>query len=338
MTKVRIIALAVTILALSAIMLPGMASPTQAQEVITPGTPVTGTLSGSSASYSVDATAGSLLIMSVESDAFDATVAIKDGSGTELADDDDSGEGSNPVLAYVVQADGSFEVVVDGWSDPNGEFTLNVESITPTMVDIGGTVNLAPEGRPNVYAVFAGTADSVVDVRASSTGEDDLRMNLVGVNAAEIESDDDDGPGRDPLLRRVVLPADGLYLVTASAIFEDIPTANVDVTVEATERLFIDATPQDLTLSDDDLGTEVYTFEATAGTTYRAIVTSANNTGIALEILDSDAFFTPDMESGNALRVTWDFRSDVSGLLRLVVHPSFFSDGDVYKISVETVE
>jgi hypothetical protein len=136
----------------------------------------------------------------------------------------------------------------------------------------------------------------------------------------------------------VVLPADGLYLIKANAIFDDIPTANVDISVEATERLFIDATPQGLSLSDDGLGTEVYTFEATAGSTYRTVVTSVNGSGIRLEMLDTDAFFTPDLDAGDAVRVSWDYRATVNGMFRLVVHPSFFSDGDEYQISVEIIE
>jgi hypothetical protein len=75
--------------------------------------------------------------------------------GSDLASDDDGGEGSNSLLAYVAQADESLQVIVDGWSDPSGEFTLNVEVIDPTNVEVGGTVNLAPEGHPNVYTVFS---------------------------------------------------------------------------------------------------------------------------------------------------------------------------------------
>ena len=314
-------------------------APAQAQGgSLTPGTPTTGTLAGSEATYTLDAAAGQLLLISVESDAFDSTVALKDASGADLASDDDGGQNGNALLAYVAQADGGFQVVVNGWSDPNGDYTLTAEVIDPTVVQMGGTVSLAPEGRSSVYTVFAGTADSVVNVWANTAGEDDIRVELIGVDANLIESDDDDGPGRNALLRRVVLPADGLYLVAASAIFEDIPTANVDVTVEATERLFLDAAPQGLTLSDDDLGTEVYTFEAAVGTTYRITVTSANATGVSLDLFDTGEFFDPDIESGSATRITWDYLATASGLFRVNVHPSFFSDGDTYQISVEVVQ
>lgn len=339
MTKIRIVFLYASLLIVAGILLASQLGSVQAQgEAITPGTPIAGVLSGSEMGFTLDASAGQLMIVSLEADAFDATLTVQDASGVELASDDDGGEGSNSLLAYVAQADGGFQIIVSGWGDASGDFTLSAEVIDPAVVEIGGTASLAPEGRPNVYAVFSGTVDSVVDVRATSLGDDDLRISLVGVDGLEIESDDDDGPGRNPLVRRVVLPADGLYLISASAIFDEIPTANVDVTVEATERLFIDATPQDLSLSDDDLGTEVYTFEAAVGTTYRIIVTSANGTGISLDLLDTDAFFTPDVDAGDATRVSWDYLATVSGLFRLDVHPSFFSDGDVYQISVEVVQ
>lgn len=309
-----------------------------AQGGLTPNEPVTGTLSGEPASYTIDLAAGQLLIASLESDAFDATLAIQDTNGTELARNDDGGEGTNSLLALVAQADGTYTLVVDAWGDASGDYTLTPNVVTPEQVEVGGSLSLAANGAEPLYAVFAGTADSVVNVYATSQGEDDTQISLYGVDAREIESDDDDGPGTIPYLRRVVLPADGLYLIEVRETFDYELTADVDVTVEATEQLYVDATPQAVVLNDDALGTEVYTFDATAGTVYRITVTSALGTGVSLELLDTGDFFEPDFETGNAVRVTWDYQATMDGTFRLVVHPAFFSDGDEYQISLEIVE
>ncbi|MBI5960152.1 MAG: hypothetical protein HY866_15535, partial [Chloroflexi bacterium] len=45
-----------------------------------------------------------------------------------------------------------------------------------------------------------------------------------------------------------------------------------------------------------------------------------------------------DFETGNAVKVTWEYKSDVDGLVRLNVHPSFFSDGDDLTFMIEVVE
>ncbi|MCD4685984.1 MAG: PPC domain-containing protein [Anaerolineae bacterium] len=316
----------------------GQVGTTNAQGGITPGAPTNGTLSGDSVTYTIDLAAGQLLLASLESDAFDAKLAIQDAGGMELASDDDSGEGTNSLLAFVAQADATYTLVVSAWSGGSGDFVLTPNVVAPVQVEVGGSAMLTANGAEPLYAVFAGTVGSVVNVFTMSQSDDDTQLTLYGVDGQEIEYDYDDGPGYNSYLWCIVLPVDGFYLAEVREVFDYDLTANVDITVEATERLYVDATPQALALSDDALGTEVYTFDATAGTVYRIIVTSALGTGVDLELLDTGDFFSPDFETGNAVRVTWDYRATAGGPFRLVVHPAFFSDGDEYMISMEVVQ
>lgn len=305
---------------------------------LTPGTPVEGTLAGEADVYTLSLAQGDVVVISMESEAFDTELSLKDSSGAEVASDSDSGVDNNALLAFVAQADDTFSVEAGAWFDGEGAYTLTATIVEAGTVEAGAPVTIAAAGEIQVYAVYSGAAGEVIDIRATSAGEDDVDVAFNGVNAGEVDRDDDDGVGNNALLRRVVLPEDGLYLIKSTGWFGDALTADVEIAVDATEQLIISDTPIDFSLSDDDLGTEVFTFEATAGTVYRITATSVNATGIQMELLDTDAFFTPDIESGNAVRVSWDYRATAGGTYRIDVHPSFFSDGDTYQIWLEVVE
>lgn len=317
------------------------ATPVAAQDGLTPGTPVEGVIEGDAGvSYTIDASAGQLILISMESDEFDAYLTIADASGTELAYDDDSGSSNNALLAFVVQADGTFTVTAEpSWSG-SGAYTLTPNVVDPVMVELNGSVTLTPGAEDEVaYAVFLASPDTVVDVWASTQGEDDVTVELIGADASSIEYDDDDGPVDNALLRRVVLTGEGYYLVKIGTAWSDTPfTGPVDVAINVTERLYITGEPHTVVLSEDDLGTEVFTFEAALGTVYRITAASALNTGVEMELLDTGSFFNPNFETGNAVKAVWEYQSDVAGLVRINAHPSFFSDGDELTFTIETVE
>jgi len=323
---------------------------TSAQGDIAPGTPVEGTFEEDAQIFMVDAVAGQLLIIRMDSDEFDTLVTVQQ-DGEELASDDDSGGDRNALLAYVAQSDGTFEIVADRafFEDAGGAFTLHVDIVEPVTIGLGESVVLEPEGgsADQLFAVFKAAAGQVVNVWAATTSDEDLEVALIDVDGAEIEIDDDDGPGRNALLRRVVLNGDGLYLVKVNHSFSDTPlTAGVAVTVEESAQLFLDATPQELVLGDGEgqKGTEVYTVDMVAGTTYRFIVSIEpmpdEDAGVELELLDTDKFFAPFMDSRHATGVVWEYTATQSGPVRLDVHPNFFGQ-DIsvlnYTIALEEI-
>lgn len=305
-----------------------------AQESITPGTPIQGEYTGEPVSYTVDASRGQLIVVSMESEAFDAYVAFVE-NGEEIASDDDSGSDNNALLAFVAQKDGPFTLNAGAsyFSDETGAYTLTVDVLDPTIAPLDEPVTLKADesGSASLYAVFKGTTGMVVNLWASTTGDEDVALSLVGVDAAEIDTDDDDGTGSNALLRRLVLPADGLYLIRVRQSYSDeLLSQDVELLVETSEQIYLSDTPQELVLGDGEgeAGTEVYTVDVEAGTTYRFIFTVEplpdDEGGINLKLLDTDRFFSPELDVQHATRVAWDFVPNASGTIRLDVHPNLF--------------
>jgi hypothetical protein len=307
-----------------------------AQDTITPGTPIEGTFAGEEMVYTLQATTGQLLIASLSSEEFDPEVYVGQ-AGATITSDDDSGGDDNALLPYVVQADGTYEFTVDSWSsDAAGAFTLQVDVVDPTMLPFGETITMTPPDAETLfmYGVIEATADTVVHVNASTTnpeGEDDMLVELIGTDGAEIERDDDDGSDDNALIRRVVLPNNGLYLVKVSSYGrDDFIMDPVEVLVEQTERLFLSEEPQAMVLGDAEgqIGTEVFFIDMEAGTTYRIIVTIPSmpddDVGIEMELFDTEFFFDPYLETRHTTRTVWEYTAGRTGQVRLDVHPNFF--------------
>jgi hypothetical protein len=126
------------------LLLMALALGVSAQEAISPGTAVEGNYDGSAVTYSIDASAGQLLIISMMSEDLDSFIRVEQ-NGAELATDDDGGGYPNALLAFVVPADGSYDIVADqAFGSDSGAFTLQVDVTTPTMIEAGGSVVLEP--------------------------------------------------------------------------------------------------------------------------------------------------------------------------------------------------
>jgi hypothetical protein len=343
------------LLILAAVLSLALVTTTQAQGTLTAGTPVEGTYAGEDQVYTFNATRGQLLLISMNSEVMDSTVAIGQG-GNEIADDDDSGGDDNALLAFVVQADGDYDIIAGAWfwnEGDEGAYTLQVDVVEPTMASYGTAVTLTPADAETrfVYTVFEAAADDVVNVwvdTADGNDDADLSVALMGVDGQEIESDDDDWYGRNALIRRVVLPDAGLYLVRVSEAFRDEPLLGpVNVNVEQTERLFLTPEPQELVMGDAEgqKGTEVYFIDAEVGKTYRIIVTIQpfpdEDAGIEMELFDTAFFFDPYIETRHGVGLTWDYTAQSTGQVRLDVHPNFFGR-DIsainYTIAMEVME
>jgi hypothetical protein len=321
-------------IALIALLLVVHVGTSAAQEAIATGETVEGEYAGERIAYTVDAAAGQLIIAGMDSADFDTYLAIT-ADGEEIAYDDDSGLEYNALLAFVAQTDGPFTIEAGTAysSDAAGAYTLTVNVIDPVVATLDTPTTLAADGAAaQVYAVFEATAGTVVNLSAMSGGDEDVAISLRGVDSAEIDTDDDDGPGNSPLLRRVVLPADGLYLVRVGQSYSDeVLAENVELLVETSEQLFLSADPQPLVMGDGEgqIGTEVYTVDVEAGKTYRFIFTIEplpdDEGGIELELLDTDRFFSPELDAQHATGVMWDYQATSSGTIRLDVHPAFFA-------------
>lgn len=318
---------------------------------VTLGEIMEGQFAGEPIAYSVDAAAGQLIVVAMESEDIDAEVYIEQ-DGSELARDDDSGaDWPNALLAYVAQADGSFDIFATDSSFTPGEgaYTITIHILDPAVATIGGeaTMSMHEEGSSAAFAVFEAAAGDVVDVWGITSADEDVEITLYGVDGVEIDSDDDDGHGDNALIRRAVLSDDGLYLVKVAHSWDDPLFEDATVRVDASEVATLTAEAQEMVLGDAEgfYGTEVFTIDMEAGKTYRFSVTIPampdEDAGILMELYGTSFFFDPEMEVQHSTGVTWDFLAHSTGTVILDIHPNFFGQ-DIssldYTISMEVIE
>ncbi len=85
------------------------------------------TLTDATAEYTVKLSAGEGIQASVSSDDFDTKIALLDAEGTEVASDDDGGEGTNSQLYFEPVADGPYTIRVTSFSSTvTGDYELRV--------------------------------------------------------------------------------------------------------------------------------------------------------------------------------------------------------------------
>ena len=72
--------------------------------------------------------AGHRLIVDVSSRAFDTYVLLLDAAGARVADDDDSGPGSNSMITFAIREAGRYQIVVNASGDTprTGQYSISV--------------------------------------------------------------------------------------------------------------------------------------------------------------------------------------------------------------------
>lgn len=164
----------------------------------------------------------------------DPLVRVRDSRGTELAVDDDGGDGLNSYLEFTAPSTGTYYVETTSFSgQATGGYTLAArEGDVPA--DASTDANLSPDGdyREGVLAP-AGDRDwyrlelaegQGVRIGMSATGTPDSigdpYLVLYGPDGAEIARDDDGGDGLNAWLE-FQAPAAGAYYVEARGFTED---------------------------------------------------------------------------------------------------------------------
>jgi hypothetical protein len=179
-----------------------LASAVYAQDSISPGDTLEGTLDDNTAEFSFTGKTGELLVIELMSDDFDTVVTVLDADGNEIGRDDDGGdEGSNSRLAFLVPADGTYTLVAGGFlGEASGDFTLSLSGIKPAVVTYGSTTEGAGEGGAEYYT-FEGKAGETVNIYAESDNDDDLRLDVTGPDGSAVANDDDSGQDFSPYIR-----------------------------------------------------------------------------------------------------------------------------------------
>lgn len=138
-----------TLVALFLLAVPGVVS-AQAADVLRVGDQVIGrlgpgneTLRGGeyAAFYLLEGELGAEVLLRLNSDDFDALLAVYDSNGAvNLAVDDDSGGGSNAAIRLALPYTGYYIVVVTSyWAGETGAYTLSAEAAAPTSCRCGLT-------------------------------------------------------------------------------------------------------------------------------------------------------------------------------------------------------
>ncbi|RMG81366.1 MAG: hypothetical protein D6712_16445 [Chloroflexi bacterium] len=325
-----------TLVAFLALVLVLAAFPALAQETIVPGETYTGTLEASNAQYSFSAAAGDLFVFALNSDDFDAKVEVYDGNGNLIAEDDDSGEGRNALLAFPVAEAGDYTLRVTSWSgEPSGTYTLETQQVTPVAVPVDGSVELATDGANPLYAMFEGEAGDVVNVWAISNNDEDTKISIVSFNDGEqVGEDDDNGPGTNPYVRRLVLPNTGSYLVTVSPLFDRELTGSISLNIETTDKLFVDEAGITVTLGELN-ETEVFTMNAESGASYIITISSASaDVSYRLEIRDG-SFFGPGASVNDISLLGVGYTPSFGGEIEFVLDYSAFGSSNEFTVNVQ---
>jgi hypothetical protein len=199
------------------------------------------------------------------------------------------------------------------------------------------------DGATPLYFSFSGTEGDVLNIFAVSAADEDTRLVLRGPDNTEITSDDDGGGDLNPYIRRVILPTTGAYQVELAPFSDAALSGDVTLTVEQTELLTLDANPQTVNIGGDNPDSEVFQFNATAGTTYRIVVAldAESTSGATIEIYQDETFPSVSMNAyGNTSRLAMDFEATITGPVIVEVRGGFTfgEESTAMTVSLEVAE
>jgi hypothetical protein len=164
------------------------------------------------------ATEVSINVTTISETNLDPRVAILDDDGSEVASDDDGGEGKNAALIVSLPA-GSYTVVVSAFGTTEGRYRLDVgrpDTHDEGSIDVGdsrrGSVSEANERHSYTLSVRR-SAEVRIDLRKTSGSELDPKMSLRTEDGDEIELDDDSGGDLNSRIERQLSEGDYLIVV-----------------------------------------------------------------------------------------------------------------------------
>lgn len=242
--------------------------------VIGYGASVSGTLRGPEARYSFTGQAGDVITASLESEAFDAVLTLRQ-DGREIASDDDSGEALNALLdGITLEADGTYTLIVSGFSSQGGPFTLTLERLALTSLELGELTLLRfDDNEQPQLLTFEGEAGTRVSITVLGADADVTLTDPGGTLFAIVASWE---PA--PQIRNFNLPRTGTYTLSlapydtegaVSVLVESIPMR--DLSAEQT----VSVTPAGVLLAFDAEAGETLTFTLTPSGDSLAPVTAS---------------------------------------------------------------
>ncbi|MBC7810547.1 MAG: PPC domain-containing protein [Burkholderiales bacterium] len=230
--------------------------------------------------YTFRATAGDVITVSMDSDAFDSYLELSDAADPSysLISDDDGGGGLNSMIGpFTVPFTGSFLISASSLSNSDvGAFTLRLNRVELSEIAFGDTVETElSEDIPALYFGFDGSTGDVIDVDVESDGAVDTVVSIKGPDNYEIGYDDDSGDNFDPEIRSLVLNQTGRYTLVVQP-YADGDFGAFSVTITQSELASLDDGPQTVRLNDKQYQ-GVLSFEGVAGETVRLSFDSSSD-------------------------------------------------------------
>ena len=171
------------------------------------------------------------LVIRLDSTDFDAFLRVVDSSGTEVATNDDGGEGTNSRLSRTF-AKGTYRIEATTFSaDEEGDYTLSLTEVPPptvTPISVGetktGTLTLS-DG-PSVGCTgcltdlyeFSLSSSQALSIIMDST-EFDTFLRVLDSSGLAVATDDDGGGGTNSRIFRTFAP--GTYRIEATSYSEN---------------------------------------------------------------------------------------------------------------------
>jgi hypothetical protein len=172
-----------------------------------------GTLGLGRAEYwTIDGVSGEVVRFACSSDQFDTDLELYGPQGDLVLRDDDGGSGRNSLLTALLIERGHYFLRVHAHGDGGaGPYKLRRVSDSVRALAVGGRgEGTLGAGGSEVWS-FDGRAGQTLILSARSP-DFNIRVAMIGPDAAEIASDDDGGEGTDSLLS-ARLPINGAYTI-----------------------------------------------------------------------------------------------------------------------------
>ncbi|HOM57190.1 MAG TPA: hypothetical protein PLG27_05540, partial [Candidatus Latescibacteria bacterium] len=140
----------------------------------------------------------------------DPKLIVKNPSGSEVASDDDGGEGNDALLTTNLAA-GTYQIIAMAYGSTSGAYELTVSEVVPQ--DMGAispgqtkTGTLTSGGRHRYSLRVASSAVIAIDVMKAADSSLDPQVVLRGASGEEIAMNDDGGDGNNARIIRRVEP------------------------------------------------------------------------------------------------------------------------------------
>jgi hypothetical protein len=294
--------------------------------VIDYGETINGNLDEGVAVYTFTGNAGDTVIIQVQSEAFDSTLALMDGDN-ELSYNDDSGDGTNSLIGpYELQQDGLYTIQVESFygGDPTGEFTLYVNRVDEQPLTAGEPVTISPEpGQVQVLSI-ENQDNQLVSITVEGADVSLLLLDIYDFYIGETTS-----AAPAPQFDNLVLNEPGLYNLL---LFPGEATTSITVTL--TLKDIPQLSEGENTLAVNEIGPMLATFEVTANETVQIIMTPTNEADwdVSVDVLLNDRFTGYYSGSGgDSLSFTYTFNESGTVTLRL----SEYRDAPSYTLTLQ---